>query len=344
MILVIPAGLTATYGRMVGSRRQGWAVFAAMMTLFVVAVALVYAAEIHGTPAMHAAGVSGPEPRGQGAALRHRLLLAVRRGHHGRLVRRGERRDGVAHRPRRRRPDERDHDRRGDLGRGRLGPLRDAAVRHPRRLHLGPDGRPHAGVPRQEGRGARDQAHGHRHDRRADDGAGHDGARDRDASGARRRSTTAVRRASRRRSTPTPRRATTTARRSPATPATSSPTAPTHGAFGITFADLLGGAAMLGGRFLPLLAALAVAGSLAGKRVAPAGLGTLRTDTPTFVVGADLGDPHRRAPDLRPRPAPRTRGPGPDRTSSSSHARDSEPPPSRSSPSASCSGSPTRSR
>ena len=40
MILVIPAGLTATYGRMVGSRRQGWAVFAAMMTLFIVAVAL----------------------------------------------------------------------------------------------------------------------------------------------------------------------------------------------------------------------------------------------------------------------------------------------------------------
>ena len=41
---------------------------------------------------------------------------------------------------------------------------------------------------------------------------------------------------------------------------------------------------MLGGRFVPLIAALAIAGSLAGKRVAPAGLGTLRTDTPTFVV------------------------------------------------------------
>ena len=35
---------------------------------------------------------------------------------------------------------------------------------------------------------------------------------------------------------------------------------------------------------MPLLAALAVAGSLAGKRVAPAGPGTFRTDTPTFVV------------------------------------------------------------
>ena len=63
------------------------------------------------------------------------------------------------------------------------------------------------------------------------------------------------------------------------------PNAPGNvGSFGITFADLLGGLAMLFGRFVPLLAALAVAGSLAGKRVAPAGPGTFRTDTPTFVV------------------------------------------------------------
>jgi potassium-transporting ATPase potassium-binding subunit len=56
------------------------------------------------------------------------------------------------------------------------------------------------------------------------------------------------------------------------------------GSSGITFADLLGGLAMLIGRFVPLLAALAVAGSLAVKRVVPAGAGTFRTDTPTFVV------------------------------------------------------------
>jgi K+-transporting ATPase ATPase A chain len=60
------------------------------------------------------------------------------------------------------------------------------------------------------------------------------------------------------------------------------------GAFGISFADVLGGLVMLGGRFVPMLAVLAVAGSLAGKRVSPGGLGTLRTDTPTFgfVLGA----------------------------------------------------------
>jgi K+-transporting ATPase ATPase A chain len=57
LILVIPAGLTYTYGRMVGSQRQGWAIFAAMFTLFIVGVVVVYVAEQHGTPAQHAAGL-----------------------------------------------------------------------------------------------------------------------------------------------------------------------------------------------------------------------------------------------------------------------------------------------
>lgn len=56
------------------------------------------------------------------------------------------------------------------------------------------------------------------------------------------------------------------------------------GSFGITFADLMGGGSMLFVRFVPILIVLAIAGSLAGKKVAPAGLGTLRTDSPTFVV------------------------------------------------------------
>jgi potassium-transporting ATPase potassium-binding subunit len=62
------------------------------------------------------------------------------------------------------------------------------------------------------------------------------------------------------------------------------PTPGNIGAHGITFADLLGGVTMLGARFLPILLVLAVAGTLAGKRVAPQGAGTLRTDTPTFVA------------------------------------------------------------
>jgi potassium-transporting ATPase potassium-binding subunit len=57
-----------------------------------------------------------------------------------------------------------------------------------------------------------------------------------------------------------------------------------HGSHGVTFADLLGGFDMLFARYAPILFALAVAGALAGKRVSPVGLGTMRTDNPTFVV------------------------------------------------------------
>jgi potassium-transporting ATPase potassium-binding subunit len=62
------------------------------------------------------------------------------------------------------------------------------------------------------------------------------------------------------------------------------PNAGNLGAHGVTFADVLGGFTMLFARYAPILFALAVAGSLAGKRISPAGLGTMRTDNPTFVV------------------------------------------------------------
>jgi K+-transporting ATPase ATPase A chain len=63
------------------------------------------------------------------------------------------------------------------------------------------------------------------------------------------------------------------------------PNAPGNGgSFGITFADLLGGGTMVVARFIPIILVLAIAGALAGKKVAPVGPGTMRTDNPTFVV------------------------------------------------------------
>src|SRR5580693_2053482 len=62
------------------------------------------------------------------------------------------------------------------------------------------------------------------------------------------------------------------------------PNAGNLGAHGVTFADLVGGFTMLFARYGPILFALAVAGALAGKRVTPAGLGTMRTDNPTFAI------------------------------------------------------------
>ena len=56
-MLLIPAALTYPFGRMIGRTRQGWALYSAMLVLFVGGVGVMYAAEAHGTPAMHAAGL-----------------------------------------------------------------------------------------------------------------------------------------------------------------------------------------------------------------------------------------------------------------------------------------------
>ena len=79
-IILIPAALTYTYGRMVGRQREGWAIFAAMLVVWVAFIAVIYPAEQHGTPAEHAAGtptardrrLDRRQPGGQGAAQRHR--------------------------------------------------------------------------------------------------------------------------------------------------------------------------------------------------------------------------------------------------------------------------------
>jgi K+-transporting ATPase ATPase A chain len=56
-ILVIPAALTYTFGRLVGDTRQGWAVLAAMAILFVALLALVEYSEQQGNPLVARLGV-----------------------------------------------------------------------------------------------------------------------------------------------------------------------------------------------------------------------------------------------------------------------------------------------
>jgi K+-transporting ATPase ATPase A chain len=51
-----------------------------------------------------------------------------------------------------------------------------------------------------------------------------------------------------------------------------------------SFSATFGTVALYFGRFVPLLAALALGGSLAGKKIVPASAGTFRTDGPTFTV------------------------------------------------------------
>ena len=52
-IFAIPAGLTYTLGKMTGSRKHGWAVFGAMSVLFFWGVATAYWAEARGNPLLH---------------------------------------------------------------------------------------------------------------------------------------------------------------------------------------------------------------------------------------------------------------------------------------------------
>jgi hypothetical protein len=102
----------------------------------------------------------------QGDALRHRLVDAVG----ARRPRPPTARSTRCTTPTRRSggvPDADDPAGRGRLRRRRLGAVRHADLRHPGRLHRGPDDRPHARVPRQEDRAVRDEDDGDRDPRHA---------------------------------------------------------------------------------------------------------------------------------------------------------------------------------
>ncbi len=63
-LLAIAAALTNTYGRMVGSTRQGWVIFAAMLALFAVLLGVMLLAEYSANPVLGVAGaMEGKETR-----------------------------------------------------------------------------------------------------------------------------------------------------------------------------------------------------------------------------------------------------------------------------------------
>jgi K+-transporting ATPase ATPase A chain len=64
-IFALGAGLTNVFGRMVGNQRQGWAILAVMGTLFIAGVAVTYWAEANGTTALHALGLTGGNMEGK---------------------------------------------------------------------------------------------------------------------------------------------------------------------------------------------------------------------------------------------------------------------------------------
>jgi K+-transporting ATPase ATPase A chain len=64
-IFALGAALTNVFGRMVGNPRQGWAILAVMGTLFIAGVAVTYWAEANGTTALHALGLTGGNMEGK---------------------------------------------------------------------------------------------------------------------------------------------------------------------------------------------------------------------------------------------------------------------------------------
>ena len=284
LILIIPAGLTATFGRMVGSRRQGWALYVAMFALLIVGVAIVYAAEAHGSVAQHAAGIAGGNLEGKetrfgvtNSALWSAITTVTScgavnaaldslTGIGGAIPMSNMMVGEVAF---------------GGVGSGLYGMLlfvllavfiaglmvgrtpeylgKKIEAREVKLVMIGTLAMPllvlftvalatatKYGAPSLFNSGPQGfSEHLYAYTSQANNnGSAFAGY---------------------------------TGYVQPDSPGNA-------GAFGITFADILGGLAMFVGRFLPMLAALAVAGTLVRKRVAPLGPGTMRTDTPIFVV------------------------------------------------------------
>jgi K+-transporting ATPase ATPase A chain len=65
LILVIPASLTYTFGIMTGNTRQGWALLSAMFFLFIVSLAVMQWAEVQGNPFLADLGVQGGNMEGK---------------------------------------------------------------------------------------------------------------------------------------------------------------------------------------------------------------------------------------------------------------------------------------
>ncbi len=65
MLLVIPAALTYTFGKMVGDTRQGWAIFAAFTVMFLAGVFVCYGFEQQGNPNLSKLGLQTAATSGQ---------------------------------------------------------------------------------------------------------------------------------------------------------------------------------------------------------------------------------------------------------------------------------------
>jgi K+-transporting ATPase ATPase A chain len=76
-ILAIPAAQTYTYGRMARNQKQGWALFAAMAVFFLVGVSVAYYYESAGNPAMQSLAVDQAAGNMEGKEVRYGIANSV---------------------------------------------------------------------------------------------------------------------------------------------------------------------------------------------------------------------------------------------------------------------------
>jgi K+-transporting ATPase ATPase A chain len=67
---VLPASLPYVFGRFANNRKQGWVVFSAMMTLFLLFLSLIYFSELRGNPAVNAMGIDASQGSMEGKEVR----------------------------------------------------------------------------------------------------------------------------------------------------------------------------------------------------------------------------------------------------------------------------------
>ena len=158
-ITIIPMAMVWTLGYIVGRRRLAVVIFATMLALYLPMVAFGVAQEAGGNPAIARDGRRSVHrlDGGQGSALRRRPVRALGGDDDGDVERVGQldaRLDDAA-----RRPDAaRRHVAQQHLRRRRRRLHQHADLRHRRGVRRRHDDRPHAGVPRQEGRRQGDEA------------------------------------------------------------------------------------------------------------------------------------------------------------------------------------------
>jgi K+-transporting ATPase ATPase A chain len=64
-LLLIAAAFTYTFGHMIKDTRQGWAIYIAMLLIFLIALGTIYRAEFHGNPIVSRMGVQAPYMEGK---------------------------------------------------------------------------------------------------------------------------------------------------------------------------------------------------------------------------------------------------------------------------------------